>query len=129
MRTRCHPCVDGLPSKFETKNNLSADSIMLVMSALIGGIGCGIALATLVGGKPVYITGLLLIASKEKYCNCLASSVQVNGSNSSLSSDNIGKWKSQNSPIVAKWATACKGWGGVKLLIPASLYGDGPIGL
>jgi hypothetical protein len=49
MRMRCHSRVDGLPSKCETKNNLSAESIMLVTSALIGGMGCGIALATSAG--------------------------------------------------------------------------------
>jgi hypothetical protein len=37
--TRRHLCTDGLPSKCETKKNLSAESIMLVKSELIGGNG------------------------------------------------------------------------------------------
>ncbi len=96
-RTIHHSRVDGLPSKCETKNNLSDEWIMLVTSALIRGIGCGIALATLAGGGPVYITGSSLIASKEKYCNCLALFFQGNGLNSLVSSDNVGKGKSQKS--------------------------------
>ncbi len=108
-RTRCHSRKDWLARECETKNNLSAESIMLVRSALIGGIGCGIALATSAGGGPVYITGLALIVSKEKYRSHLALSVHGNGSNSLLSSDNVGKWKSWKSPVVAKWAAARKG--------------------
>ncbi len=121
MHTRHHLHADGLPSECETKNNLSAESIMLVTSALIGGIGCGIALATSVGGRPVCITGLSSMASKEKYCSCSALSIHRNGSDSLLSSDNIGKWKSWNLPVAAKWAAALKGWGGVKTSISAFL--------
>ncbi len=54
-RTRRHLHLDGLTSECETKNNLSTESIMLVMSALIGGMGCGITQATLVGGGLVYV--------------------------------------------------------------------------
>ncbi len=111
----------GYQASVRQKNNLSTELIMLVTSALIGGMGCGITLATLVGGGPVYITGLSSIASKEKYCSRSASSVHGNGSNSSLSSNNVGKWKSRKSPIVPKWVAACKGWGGVKPLIFTSL--------
>ncbi len=91
------------------------------MSALIGGTGCGITLAILAGGGPVYIIGSLLIAPREKYRNHSVTSFQGNGSNSLFSSDNIGKWKSRKSPVVAKWVSAHKGWGGVKPLILASL--------
>jgi hypothetical protein len=65
MHRRHQLRADGLPSECEIKYNLSAELMMLVTSTLIGGIGCGIALATSVGDGPAYITGLLSIASEE----------------------------------------------------------------
>ncbi len=44
----------GYQASVRQKNNLSAELIMLVTSVLIAGMGCGIALATSAGGRPVY---------------------------------------------------------------------------
>jgi hypothetical protein len=71
----------GYQASVRQKNNLSTKSMMLITSALIRGIRCGIVLDALAWGKPVYITSLLLIASEEKYHNRLALPFQGNGLN------------------------------------------------
>jgi hypothetical protein len=111
-QTRRHLQMDGFPNEWEMKNSLSNKAMMLVTSVLIGGMlgGC---ISVGDRGGALYITVSALMASGFKSVIHLSLSIHGNGSNLSLSSNRVGKWKSLKLP----WQD-CRD---LKLSIPASL--------
>ncbi len=120
VQTRCHSQTDGFPNEWEMKNSLSDKAMMLVRSVLIGGMlgGC---ISSKNGGRPLYITVSALTTSGFNSVISLSLSIHGNGSNSSLSTNRVGKWKSLKLPWQAKCAGTPKGCGDLKPSIPASL--------
>ncbi len=93
MQTMHHSRMAGFPREWETKNNLSDESMMLVTSVLIGGmLGDGNGVGD--DGGPLYMMTSSSTASGLRYVNRSLSLSHGKGLNSLFSLDSGGKWKS-----------------------------------